>query len=267
MKKLFLLFLGAAFTLASCKKEDNTPTPEPEPPKMAVKKEQGSIGFNMTATWCGPCGQWGFPAFNAALNTHGEKFVGIKVNGSNTCGLFAPISRIIANDFNITGWPNFAEGTTNQATSTSAWNNAIANRLANNDPTAGIGLEAKVEGDKVIVKTRTLFFKDAAADKYSLALYLLEDGVMANQSGANPAMATHNSLLRAGFLGEYPWGEVFKNGAIKANEDFEKTYELTIPTHAIAINKSKLRVAGAIFTLNASNKPASFINATQVKVN
>lgn len=257
MKKILLFAAAAAmFATTSCdKKKDDAGDAK----KIEVSSVQRSLALNATATWCGPCGSWGSPALKTAIATHGDKAVILKCNGSPSCGLFTQTAKELVDFMNITGWPNFSEGVTNHATSTSAWNGAINATIAKPAAAMGVGIKNTIEGDKLNIETRVKGFSDLPAGKYTLAVYILEDGVIRAQQGNSDPAYKHDNLVRGAVTPTF--GIELKNGAISASDDFSNNFTYTIPAGQVAAN---LEVAAVIYEMGAT-KPNAVINCNMVR--
>ncbi len=262
MKKLLLFsFAAAIFATTACdKKTTDEPIPEPVIPQIEVTSVQRSLALNATATWCGHCGSWGSPALKTAIATHGDKAVILKCNGSPSCTMFSQTAQELVSFMNITGWPNFSEGVTNHATSTSAWNAAINATIAKPAAAMGVGIKNKIEGTKLKIETRVKAFSALPAGKYNLAVYILEDGVVATQNGASDPNYKHDNLVRGAVTPTF--GVELKNGAITTTDEFKKEFTYNISGTQVP---AKLKVAAVLFQMGTNGKPIAVINCNMVK--
>jgi len=103
------------------------------------------------------------------------------------------------------------------------------------------------------IETNTKFFISTEGEYY-LGVYLLEDGIVASQSGpkAGPN-AVHDNVLRGG---NASWGELLTSGSVEANKNFEKTIKITLDP---SWNNSKLSVFTILWKKNGANY--DFVNA------
>jgi hypothetical protein len=135
-------------------------------------------------------------------------------------------------------------------------NNVISTNVNNHknaEVVANTGFNSTITGNEMTIETNTKFFKSAEGEYY-LGVYLLEDGIVASQSGpkAGPN-AVHDNVLRGG---NASWGELLTSGSIEANKNFEKTIKITLDP---SWNSSKLSVFTILWKKNGANY--DFVNA------
>jgi thiol-disulfide isomerase/thioredoxin len=108
MKKIILLAaIAASFSITSCK-DDKKETPSTVTP-IEVTQQQNAIFFDISATWCPPCGTFGIPAFAAAIETSPEKTVAINTHVSSS-DLGTATGQDLADFYQATGIPTLAVG-------------------------------------------------------------------------------------------------------------------------------------------------------------
>src|ERR1700752_2435008 len=68
MKKIYLFgILVAVLSLTNCKKETTAPPANTGAPSITVAEENTALVNKFTATWCGPCGSWGWDLFENVI--------------------------------------------------------------------------------------------------------------------------------------------------------------------------------------------------------
>lgn len=275
MKNLLLftfvaLFIGFA---PSCKKEKNETEEKEiikeeekkEDPQMVVQEKQRSILVNVSATWCGPCGQNGGPTFKSAISTLGTSEV-IPLNlqtGSSRLtpyfkkqGLDNPDSVFIAPIFgpifpslyiqtNAQGGfsiPSFSMNNqflgTSNTTSTTIVN--TANEYNKNAPVLGVAAKKIISGNKISVDVKSKFFKEGTGE-YHWVVLALEKEVIGYQlvgSSANNSYE-HRYNIRASMqngelYNQDLWGNSFANGNIAVGAEFTKSFSLNYQDLEIA---------------------------------
>lgn len=205
MKNFALLMLILGFLFISCKKDDETDTPEDEP--FLPKQEQWGFAINYTATWCGPCGDWGAPLIHELSN----------------------IGNVIAITAHATGDPMFVSSLytsfdADRSTGGSIpafWigdikstNTANMQALLQQIPVAGIAIQHTIGETYITIKTKTEFFNEGNG-KYFLSVLILEDGIDGSNSAGdykqngvdNPATYKHDFVLRASSISNNAYGE------------------------------------------------------------
>jgi hypothetical protein len=118
---------------------------------------------------------------------------------------------------------------------------------------ANSGLTYTVEGNNIVVNTRTKFFQ-AATGEYNISVIVLEDKVIANQSGPNGgANASHHKVLRSS---NGDWGTMVSSGSVASGTQFDKT--ITITKDA-AWNMANVEIATLLWKKNGTQW--DFVNA------
>lgn len=238
MRKITLmmtLVTALALVFNSCKKKDVEPSNDNQQNTggIAVEEKNTSVIHKFTGTNCYYCGDWGWPFFIDMVNQyHGTDAVCIGAYSQNQ------FAKLLINPFAtamdkrlpvVKGYPTFAGNFFDAwtgANTLQAMKDNIANAVNNhkNAPViANSGLTFTENGNEIVVQTRTKFFQNADG-VYNLSVIVLEDGVIAAQSGPNGgANASHKKVLRAS---NGDWGVEIANGAVSAGTTFDK--EVTI---------------------------------------
>jgi hypothetical protein len=189
---------------------------------VTITEKQNSLMVKFTATWCGPCGEWGGPAFVSAVNSNKSRVLGIslQVNDNLTTSLNGPMVDQFSSKWQYTGTPNFAVnndliGTNvNQATS-------IIGTTSQISPKMGVGLHvttgAGPNKGKMNINAYIKSYENSPGN-YHLAVYFLSREIIASQkvgSTFDPSYVHHHVLLGPATLGG-AWGEeIITNGSQK----------------------------------------------------
>jgi len=225
MKNFALLLLGLAFIFVSCNKDEETDNPDNQP--LTPKQEQWGFAINYTATWCGPCGDWGAPLIHDLSET--GDVIAITAHAANdpmyNSGLYGSFN---ADRPNGGGIPSFWIGDI-KTTSVSAMT-----ALLEQTPIAGIAIETTKNETTMTVKTKTEFF-EAGNGKYFLSVLILEDGIDGSssagdyeQNGAeDPTSYQHDFVLRASSVNGNSYGEMIIQDPEKGAA-VDKEYEITL---------------------------------------
>lgn len=206
MKNLALILLGLVFIVMSCTKDESvTPTDQPQP--LTPTQEQWGFALNYTATWCGPCGDWGAPLIHDLADA--GKVVAITAHGSNDPMFNSGLYTSFNSDRPVGGGiPSFWIGD-EKTTAVSTMNT-----LLQQSPIAGIAIEYIKTDSSMTIKTKTKFFS-AGTGKYFLSVLILEDGIDGSASAgqyeqngvANPENYKHDFVLRASSISNNSYGE------------------------------------------------------------
>lgn len=254
--KLTNLFIAAGiacFTLSSCEKE-----PDPvkgctaedainySPDATAddgtckhVAEKQTPIVSKTTATWCPPCGGWGWTLFGELYSAvHGKALI-FTTYGSSSSKMYHKT----AGDFYSSwapgaGWPAFTANGKNE-TQYSAQGGiytgltkervlAVVDSTVAVMPVVNTGFTVNKEGDEWKITSKTKFFKPTSGEYY-LGFYVIEDKVMEVQAGhpeGNNTKVEHHHVLRAPVTSSF--GDMIASGDIAAGEAMEKNASITI---------------------------------------
>ncbi len=223
--------------------------------QINVEQTQRSLFTKMTATWCPNCGTWGWNFMETMIDDIDDQAVVMGVHFSGD--LATSVGEDLRANFGANGQPQFYLNNINQGVSSS--NNAakvseVMNNINNTNalsPMANVGLAAVYTSDEIVAFTNTKFFQ-AASGRYMLALYVVENDVIANQAsqGAN---TMHPKVLRASFGDSF--GEEIANGNVDAGVEIGGEYRIAINPNW---NLDNISIVGIIW---------QDINNTQIIVN
>ncbi len=192
---------------------------------------QSTLITKISATWCPPCGGWGWDLFHDLISDNEEKATLMAVHHSGN--LLTPTSGALADNFMITGQPQFFLGNVNQSIGSSSAaakrievQNAV-NEAAEQAPIVNTGISATYSEatQEINVNTRTEFFQDANANYY-LGLYIVNDGYVGFQQsqGSN---AEHEKVLVTAFTPSH-FGEQLTTGAVTDGTTIDGAYSIAI---------------------------------------
>ncbi len=223
MKNLFFLLLVFGVIFSSCKKDE-------EEAQLNPTQTQNGFAINYTASWCGPCGNWGAPLIHDYASAAPSGAI-ICAHASND-----PMNNPLYGSFSADrttggGVPSFWVGDV-KTTSASAMSELRANAAS-----AGVDYKYSISGTTMTVETKSKFFSALSGDIY-LSVIVLEDGINGNstagqykQNGTSSSYPNddykHNFVLRASATGNEAYGEkITSNPASGAVID--KTYTITL---------------------------------------
>lgn len=243
MKKLFLLLLPIAF-FASCNDDSTVEVEGCTDPNglnynayatvddgscITPLQKQGAFALNYTATWCGPCGDWGAPKIHD-MEESGSPVVAITAHASGDPMFISTLY----NSFSSVrptggGIPSFWAGDTDDGGP-----GDITSQLSQTPP-AGIEFLSARVGNEMNVKVKVVFFENVTGEYY-LSVYVLEDGIDGSASSgqyaqngvANPDNYKHDFVLRAVATPDNAYGEMLASGSIAAGTGFDKTYAIPV---------------------------------------
>jgi hypothetical protein len=242
MKKLILTSIVAAAACIQLQAQ----TPE---------KKSIALFYKITATWCGPCGSWGWQlAEEVNTQTAGKAlFVGLYASSSST--FYNSTVETLADQFTFGGYPDFGVNGLEKSSANSSPQGintagvksdciASINSFAATTPTASAASNVSISGNTINVNAKVQFWS-AASGEYYLAAYVIEDGAMAVQASRGSAPVAHHGVLRASMTASSAWGEQIATRSIAANQTYTKNFTFNI-TDA-QWDKAKLKVYNVLW--------------------
>ena len=178
---------------------------------QTVPRTQRSLVMKVTATWCSPCGGYGWDLFEGLNEDLDERAITLAahIQGSD---LENEASLAIAGNANATGRPQFFVNTERQSASSStvaASQSAIVtkvNEAASEPAEVGVLLQRTSDTDL----TTTVEFFAAQAGTYNVAVYAIENDIVNAQASRGPD-AVHKRILRGALNGDF--GEAVVTGS------------------------------------------------------
>jgi len=235
MKKNLLFLFVLLFTLQAQAQE--------------VPEVQKSLVTKVTATWCINCGTWGWSLFEGILEDNAEKALIVANHYSGD--LDNPTAEDIASNFNATSQPRFVLDNTDQSASSGSAatkRTEIKNQIDANfllSPVVNAGLDVILDGNQLIVNTKTKFFQ-AATGEYYVGVYIIENGVVNFQSGQG-MNAAHKNIMRTG-MSTGTFGDLVMNGNINMGMEFDHDFSIMLNS---AWNVDNLEVATIVWKKDA----------------
>lgn len=267
----YLLILIATFS--GCKKTDspdaipgcmnpealnyNSSANEDDGSCVIPEQKKRTIVLNFSSLGCGNCGAYGNPALTSAYTTFPNDVVPMKATIGDT--LYCSIGILLISGYGSVSTPYFVVGNTNNVYYSDI--NSVIPTEIYGTPEAGLAGVFSASGSTISVKTQVKFFS-AVTGEYYLAVYLMENGISAVQSGAGTSPIIHNKVLRGNAVGNFAHGEIIGSTSIAAGTIINKTYTTAINP---AWNSSNMYAALALWKKNGSSW--QFINACQTKAN
>jgi len=222
-----------------------------------VSDKKVAFVVKQTATWCGPCGTWGWDLWSDVLtdNTLPE-FGAAQVHSSTASELTCPAAVEVAAFYEAsTGVPSFYVGPVNQTQSSGGGINvsgtlarikAVIRAYDRLDAKVGVGYSATLNNDVIDISAKVKAFSDVSTEHY-LAVYVLEKDVVNYQNGQGND-AVHKIVLRDA-LTPNGYGNLIKAGSISAGEEFDYTFSYTVPAN---MNAENVRLAMVIWEKDGS---------------
>lgn len=261
----FLVLVICTFLFSNCEKEESQNNPNSS---IYVAEVNTPIYGKITATWCGPCGQWGWTLNDTIMSS-------IK-NRAITMGLYASKTSNFANatvvqwytDFGGQSFPNFTFNGINKtsfATSGGIYTSiTLANIITSVDSFIALPVQMSAggnlswNGQKLTVKSSVKSFKDQSGEFY-VGAYMIEDKANSIQNGQT-GVIEHHHVCRGSMNDSAIYGIKF-NGGLKAGEQTDlPEYVYTVPDTWV---KENMYVAMVIWKKEGNKY--TFVNAAKVK--
>lgn len=229
--------------------------------KFVVKKNNPVVA-DVSATWCGPCGQYGIPAFEAISKELGDRIVAVNCQAARSTLATEASLALSAAVFKTTSIPKFFANhnafgvyTTDEANVSAA--SQFVNQIEAETVEAAMYGEFSMEAPyNAKAKVWTKFF-EAAEGTYQLGVYLLEDGLIAKQNGGADDQE-HNHVLKGALSDNL--GTVLAKTTFAADEVVEMDFEKSFYT---VKDVEKTHVVAILFTENA-DKSLKIVNSVNL---
>ncbi|MEZ4957612.1 MAG: Omp28-related outer membrane protein [Saprospiraceae bacterium] len=209
-----------------------------------VEEIQRTLLTKISATWCPPCGTWGWTMFDGLVEDNSDKAVLMAAHYSGL--LKTDEAYDIFTNFGAFSQPRFFVNSTDVNVTSS---NITAKRIEvmqmvadayNSAPIANVGFDPAFANSTLSVNAKVKFFQ-ATEGEFYLGIYLIEDGVVEfQQSIGNDAV--HKKVLRTGFSDD-TFGQPITNGTVNAGSEFDLAFSLQIG----AVEGYDYEVAGIIW--------------------
>jgi hypothetical protein len=209
MKKLFLLaFLSASVVgmMQSC----GSDSPSTGAAPLTVTKTQRSLLIYNTATWCGPCGQYGSGQFKTALAARdANSLVSLDLHSSSGSYLvptFVKNDTVFIAQFAVALYgqtkpngsiPHFYMNNSSLGSTCASAPGSADDYNAAVPVEVGVGANASLSGNKITVNYKLQAYAPEAGAKYYTSVIICEKEIGCYQLGAPGTFATHKHIIRA----------------------------------------------------------------------
>ena len=237
---------------------------------VMVYEVQNSLFAKFTATWCGPCGSWGGPAFVGAINQHKGKILAmsLQTNDNFTTSLNGSLVNGptgFDSKWNYSGTPSFVANDVNLDQNVGGATPIITSAYQTSpDMAVGIGktIGAGTNEGKFNLNVYVKSYKNLTG-QYHLAVYFLAKEVVKNQNteAGYDANYVHHHVLLGSPTGNGAWGDPIATNP-KAGEVFRwsNAVDYTEYETLYGITKDDIEVVAVIWKTDGSEY--FFVNCT-----
>ncbi|MEQ9187949.1 MAG: T9SS type A sorting domain-containing protein [Cryomorphaceae bacterium] len=191
-----------------------------------VPQENVGLITKITATWCNPCGTWGWEAMEGVLETYGEDHIVVSLYAPSSSKLYNTAAQELADEIGYSGTPNFAGNGLDKGTSV-AEATAIADTFAS-APTLAVPAYAIewVNADTIVIEVKTRFFENIDGS-FFLDVFMVEDHVMEEQNG-HTGDVPHHMVVRKGFMPLKDSTNLILSGSAASGDEISKKYFIEV---------------------------------------
>lgn len=211
---------------------------------VVVPNEQKPLIVKIAASWCPPCGGWGWSFFDDIYDDNKEDaiFLSVHHSGEHTNSAASEIT----SNFSVFGQPRFILDGTDQNVSSSNVSmkrteieDKVANEL-NSAPTIQAGIDATYSDNVLNVDWSVKTF-DNLSGEYYVSFYLVEKVHVGYQASIGND-AQHKALLR-GELSGSTFGELLFNGTATTGDVFNGDIQASLEDY----NPENLEIVSVIW--------------------
>lgn len=229
---LFFVIVGCSDKEAEVKdfeKKEEDKKEVSEAPELVFTQTIKPVLVEFTSTGCPGCGSWGKPTFNKIINEHKNDIAPLAIHIKYGDPMITTFSNEIAanrygSNYTPQLWVNDSNGVIIsggyiQGAASEARLNKLINNYKANMPNI-LGDISYVKKDNQLKVRYGIKSSEQPVEDVTISLYLLENGIVNQQSGYASNPATHDYVLRKVTF-DKTFGE-----AVKLNDD-NLTYELS----------------------------------------
>lgn len=208
------------------------------------ERKATALIHKITATWCTPCGTWGWTLADALREQSTGKalYLGLFASGSaanRNAEFYNETAATLAGNFTFSGYPSFGiNGLPYSEPSETGGIDADQVKLAilsamdsltTGDPLASAAGYYSMDADTITVHAKIRFW-EATEGEFYLAAYIVEDNAMNLQSGRSltGGEVAHHDVLRASMTAESAWGILVDTGQLHESAEYSRDFSYTL---------------------------------------
>jgi hypothetical protein len=188
-----------------------------------VPETNAGLITKITASWCGPCGGWGWDGYAELIDNHHDDHICMALYASSSSLYYTPDADVIAGEIGFGGYPNFAGNGEDVGTSYASVGGIIDNYEMETVKANAAYEIVEVTEDNIKINVKVEFFEQMDGE-FVIAAYMIEDEIVGYQNGQGDS-AHHHLVFRGAFThssNEY----VLTTEGANAGEVFTKTLSI-----------------------------------------
>lgn len=202
-----------------------------------VDKNQRYFIMDVTGTWCPPCGTYGIPGFEKAIELIGDKnVVAFSAHSSDVLSCTAGNELAAYAQYKSNSVPRIAGGSTlifpagvySDINATANKIKSESDKVTTMAPVVNCYVGKSISGNSVTLNVKAKFLAAGNGDYY-IAAYITENGIVSPQKlsdGSTKSDQIHNHVLRTAFGPTF--GESLSSGAAESGKLISKTFTTTL---------------------------------------
>lgn len=238
------------------------------------ERKNRALFYKITATWCGPCGDWGWELANEVQQNRGDDqlYMAIFNSGQTTMNnraFYNSTAVTLGFNFRNSSWPSFGVNGMNLTDKNQVDGldiNGIKQEcydsidvFAQREVVVNAASQVALVAETLLVKTTVRFFEKAVG-AYYLASYIIEDGAL-NYQNQQSGKVAHKGVLR-GTLDSLDWGRLIV--ADSAEQDALFRYDYAFPLEGKDWEARKLVIYNIIWKKEGSRY--RYINGSKTRL-
>ncbi|MBT3648624.1 MAG: T9SS type A sorting domain-containing protein [Flavobacteriales bacterium] len=185
----------------------------------SVPEDNVGLITKVTATWCGPCGGWGWDAFGELSNEYHGDHILVALYASSSSGFYNEGCQAMADEIGFGGYPNFAGNGVDVGTAAASVNPIVDTFKTDAPVIANAAYEVIcITDDSIEILVKAKFF-ETVPGAILVNAFVIEDGPIYAQAGQTGDVE-HHHVHQGAFTADDVY--VSTDGA-EAGSEYEKT--------------------------------------------
>ncbi len=204
------------------------------------ERKNTALFYKITATWCAPCGAWGWEVANEVQENRANDQLYMAIFNSsqadmNNRAFYNSTAVTLGFNFRHSSWPSFGVNGINLTDKYQVNGLDISglkqecydsiDAFVQREVVVNAASQLALEQEELRVKTNVRFFEKAVGTYY-LASYIIEDGAV-NYQNQQSGRVAHKGVLR-GTLDSLDWGRLMVADSVEQDALFSYDYSFSL---------------------------------------